>query len=97
MKVRIYQPAKTATQSGQAKTGYWVIAPEPQTGQNRDALLGWFSAGQPETQVQLRFNTYQDAVAHAKKCGWDYEIAPAYPRAFKPKSYAANFQRPIKP
>ncbi len=45
MKARIYQPAKTAMQSGQGKTQNWVLEFEATRRQQLDPLMGWPGAG----------------------------------------------------
>jgi hypothetical protein len=89
---RIYQPAKTAMQSGRAKTRHWVIDYEPPTPRVPDPLMGWSSAGDTLNQVRLRFDTQEEAIAFAQKHGLDYTVIPPHARSFKPKSYAENFR-----
>ncbi|HZB94186.1 MAG TPA: ETC complex I subunit [Stellaceae bacterium] len=89
---RIYQPAKTAMQSGRAQTDKWVLDYELPTQRRPDPLMGWISAGDTLNQVQLRFETLEEAVAYAQKHGLDYVVVPPHQRAFKPKAYADNFR-----
>ena len=53
MKVRIYRPAKTAMQSGVAKTKDWLLESEPAPKQI-DPLMGWTSSR--DTMQQVPFN-----------------------------------------
>jgi hypothetical protein len=89
---RIYKPAKTAMQSGRAKTGEWVLEFEPRAGKRADPLMGW--AGSPDTdgQVRLYFASQADAVAYAVRNDIAYEIAPAQSVRVRPKAYADNFK-----
>jgi hypothetical protein len=89
---RIYQPAKTAMQSGRAKTRYWVLDYGQATERRPDPLMGWISAGDTLNQVNLRFDTLEEAVAFAKKNGLDYAVIPTQQRRVAPKSYAENFR-----
>ncbi len=89
---QIYQPVKTAMQSGRAKTRHWVLDYEPATGRRPDPLMGWSSAGDTLNQVHLRFETLEEAVAFAQKHGLDYTVIPTHQRRFTPKSYAENFR-----
>ena len=90
-KARIYQPAKTAMQSGRSKTKKWVlefarasrVAPEP--------LMGWQSSSDTRRQIKLYFENIEDAVAFAKKCELDYVVKKPQRRSPKPKAYADNF------
>ncbi len=89
---RIYRPAKTAMQSGKAKTHAWVLDFEQATKRQPDPLMGWSSAGDTLNQVNLRFETLEEAVAFAEKRGLQYTVVPPHDRSFKPKSYADNFR-----
>ncbi len=50
--VRIYQPAKTAMQSGLANTRKWVLEFEPGAAKSIDPLMGW--TGSADTREQLK-------------------------------------------
>ena len=45
MAARIYKPAKTAMQSGTAKTREWVLDYEPEQPREIEPLMGWTSSG----------------------------------------------------
>ena len=89
---RIYQPAKTATQSGRAGTRQWVLDFEVATPRLPDPLMGWTSARDTLNQVSMRFETLEEAVAFAQKRGLEYTVIPTQERRFKPKAYADNFR-----
>ena len=91
MKARIYQPAKTAMQSGRAKTRQWVLEYEPTRRQQLDPLMGWPGAGDTLQQVQLKFDTLEEAVAYANRNGIAYNVQHTKQRILKPKAYADNF------
>ena len=91
-RVRIYQPAKTAMQSGTAKTRAWVLEYEPATPREPDPLMGWASANDTLNEVYLRFDTLETAVAFAKKRGLDYMVITPKARTIRPESYADNFR-----
>jgi hypothetical protein len=44
MRARIYQPARTAMQSGTAKTHQWVLEFTPASEREIDPLMGWTSS-----------------------------------------------------
>ena len=90
--VRIYRPAKTAMQSGRAKTRKWVLEYEPATRRDPDPLMGWSSAGDTLNEVLLRFDSLEEAVAFATKHGLAYTIIEPHARSPKVKSYADNFR-----
>jgi hypothetical protein len=64
MTARIYKPAKTAMQSGTAKTKEWMLDYEPEQPREIEPLMGWTSSGDMRQQVQLRFDTPEEAIAY---------------------------------
>src|SRR5260221_4909065 len=54
---RIYKPAKTAMQSGTAKTKEWVLDFEPEQAREIEPLMGWTSSADMGQQIRLRFDT----------------------------------------
>jgi NADH dehydrogenase ubiquinone Fe-S protein 4 len=91
-RVRIYKPAKGATQSGLARTHGWVLEYEPSTPQERERLMGWTSSRDTLRQLRLRFETLDEAVAYCKKHALDYVVEATHERRIRPKSYADNFR-----
>jgi hypothetical protein len=91
-RARILRPAKTAMQSGRAKTLKWVLEYEPASKREPDPLMGWSSARDTLNQVRLRFDTIEEAIAFASKEGLDYTIIEPHVRTPKAKSYADNFR-----
>jgi hypothetical protein len=94
MRVRIYQPARTAMQSGRAKTHQWLIAPELITARLPESLMGWVSAGDTLTELQdkLRFGSAEEAIIFAQRNGWEYYVEDPEERKIKPRSYLDNFK-----
>ena len=92
MHVRIYQRPKNAMQSGVAGTNVWVLDYEPADRRRADPLMGWIGSADTQTQVQLNFDTKEEAVAYAEKHGLTYEVELPHQLAFKPKAYADNFR-----
>jgi hypothetical protein len=91
MTARIYKPAKTAMQSGRAKTHLWVLDFDPKDAQHVDPLMGWAGSADTEGQVTLRFDTLDEAVAYAKKLGLDAAVTEPQVPTLKLKAYADNF------
>ena len=89
---RISRPSKTAMQSGRRQTRKWLLEFEPATRRDPDPLMGWSSARDTLNEVQLRFDSLDEAVAFANKHGLDYTIIEPQPRIPKVKSYADNFR-----
>jgi hypothetical protein len=93
MRARIYQPARTATSSGQAKTKHWVLEFAPQSPRSVDPLMGWTSSADTQAQVRLRFETKEGALAYAREHGLEVDLFE--PKKRKPniraRGYAENF------
>ena len=89
---RIYRPAKSAMQSGRAKSRKWVLDYEPASRRDPDPLMGWSSALDTLNQIQLRFDTLDEALAYTKKHGLEYTLTEPHERTPKAKSYADNFR-----
>jgi hypothetical protein len=92
MRARIHQPTKTAMQSGRALTKRWVLEYEPETPRLPDPLMGWTSSSDMRSQVLLEFDTRDEAVAYAEKCGIPYQVFEPHLPIPRPKSYADNFR-----
>ena len=54
--------------------------------------MGWASAEDTLNEVQLRFDTRDEAVAFADRLGLDYTVIAPHDAVEKPKSYADNFR-----
>jgi NADH dehydrogenase ubiquinone Fe-S protein 4 len=89
---RIYRPAKTAMQSGRAKTRKWLLEYEPASRREPDPLMGWASAEDTLNEVLLRFDTLEEAVAFAKRHALEYRLIEPHLPTAKAKSYADNFR-----
>ena len=93
MRARIYQPARTAMQSGTAKTQGWVLEFAPDTERVVDPLMGWTGSGDTQAQVKLSFDSREAAEAYAVEKQLDYTVAE--PQIRKPniraRGYGENF------
>lgn len=90
---RIYQPAKTAVQSGRFKTRYWLVEMEPASRKEADRLIGWVGSDDTEQQLRLQFPTREAAIAYCERRGLGYSVYEPERRLVRPKSYAENFTR----
>ena len=91
MTARIYRPAKTAMQSGHAKTKDWLLDYEPEEPRVVESLMGWTSSGDMKSQVRLSFASKEEAVAYAERHGIPYQVFEAEPAQRRGLSYADNF------
>ncbi|RYG00939.1 MAG: ETC complex I subunit [Caulobacteraceae bacterium] len=91
MIARIYQPAKSAMQSGKGKTKVWTLEFEPSSVRSPDALMGWQHTRDMDGQVRLKFDTREDAVAYcqAHKIAFEVVENPTPKRIIK--AYSDNF------
>jgi len=92
MRARIYRPARSAMQSGNARTKQWVLEYEPERPRDIDPLMGWTSSSDMRQQVQLEFDSVDEAVAYATRNGIAYDVFEPHSPAAKAKSYADNFR-----
>jgi hypothetical protein len=92
MTARIYKPARTAMQSGAARTKDWVLEYDPVSPREIDPLMGWTSSRDMQSQVRLAFATREEAVAYAERNGIPYRLEQPKPRATVRKAYADNFR-----
>ena len=91
MVARIYRPAKTAMQSGTAKTKEWVLDYEPEQPRQVEPLMGWTSSGDMRQQVRLNFDTAEEAIAYCERHGIPYQVSHAKPSTRRVIAYADNF------
>ena len=91
MTARIYQPTRSAMQAVQSRDD-WLLEYEPEKPREIEPLMGWTSSADMSSQVQLRFDTLEEAVAFAKKHGLEYTLIEPQARTPKTKSYADNFR-----
>jgi len=93
MRARIYRPARTAMQSGVAKTRQWVLEFSPAQARRIDPLMGWTSSADMDSQVKLHFDTREAAEAYAKAHGIDYQVIEPKTRRpnLRPAGYGENF------
>ncbi|MBT0958500.1 ETC complex I subunit [Alphaproteobacteria bacterium KMM 3653] len=93
MRARIYQPAKTAMQSGTAKTKGWVLEYVSESAREVDPLMGWTSSDDTQSQVRLRFDSKEAALDYAKGKGLEVTVTEPKPRKqnIRPGGYGENF------
>lgn len=90
--VRIFQPSRTAMQSGRRKTHQWQVQFERDAPQVPDPLMGWMGSSDTRPQLRLLFETREEAIAFAERNGLSYSVQEPRTAALRPKSYAENFR-----
>jgi NADH dehydrogenase len=93
MLAKIYQPARNAMTSGQAKTKTWVLEFSQAEARQIDPLMGWTSSGDMNSQVRLTFETKVAAIDYAVSKGIAYTVSEAQKRKQNVRSggYGDNF------
>ncbi len=94
MTARIYKPARTAMQSGQAKTKEWVLDYEPEQPRTVEPLMGWTSTSDMKQEVQLYFDTKEEAVAYCERNAIPHQVFETTPPVRQKISYSDNFAYP---
>ena len=93
MLARIYKPARSAMQSGYAKTRDWVLEFAPQKDKPVDPLMGWIGSSETVSQVRLNFDTKEEAIAYAERHGIPFQVHEPKSRGhvIRPGGYGDNF------
>jgi len=92
MTARIYRPAKSATQSGAAKSRRWLLEFEPSEPREIEPLMGWTSSGDMKSQVKLWFDTKEEALEYAERHSLAVRVEEPSLRTRKIQSYSDNFR-----
>ncbi len=91
MLARIYRPARSAMQSGQAASHFWVLEFEPAAAKVSDPLMGWTQTADMRGQIRLQFGSSDEAVAYAQGRGIPFELSQDTKKTRNIRAYADNF------
>lgn len=91
MVARIYKPSRNAMQSGTAKTKLWVLDYEPEEARLVEPLMGYTSSGDMKSQLRLRFDSKEEAIAYAERHGIAYQVQEPREPARRKIAYSDNF------
>jgi hypothetical protein len=91
MVARIYKPARTAMQSGAAKTKEWLLEYEPEVPRSVEPLMGWTASSDMKQQLRLHFASKEEAVAYCERHAIPYQLFEAKQPARRKIAYADNF------
>ena len=78
-------------QQGKANTRQWLVEQEQREPKSHDPLMGWISSRDTRSQIKLRFDSKDEAIAYCERQGLHYRVEDPKESAIRPKSYAANF------
>jgi hypothetical protein len=92
MLARIFKPARTAMQSGKAKTEHWLLVYEPETPLTVEPLMGYTSSSDMRRQVKLSFDSKDEAIAYAERHGIPFQVAVDNEPEPHLQSYSDNFR-----
>ena len=92
MLARIFKPARTAMQSGQAAAERWQLEYEPELPRSADPLMGYTSSADMRGQIRLDFDTREEAIAYAERNLIPYRVLESHEAAPKKLSYSDNFR-----
>ena len=88
---RIYRPAKTAMQSGKAKSRAWRLEFEPASARVPEPLMGWTATTDMDGQVRLSFYSKEEAIEYAERHGIAFRLHEPQEQPVIIKAYADNF------
>ncbi|MHA3914320.1 ETC complex I subunit [Halovulum sp. GXIMD14793] len=93
MPARLFKPAKTAMQSGVARTQDWVLEFPRSEAPERDTLMGWSGSGDTQKQVRIGFASKEEALDYAKRVGLAVSVQEPKSRkhVIRPGGYGDNF------
>jgi hypothetical protein len=89
---RIIEADRKTTQSGKAAAARWTLEFERSQAQRPDPLTGWNGSGDTRTQIRIGFPTAEDAIAYARKHGFEFHVIPSPKTSLKIQAYADNFR-----
>ncbi|WP_336294828.1 ETC complex I subunit [Bartonella sp. CB169] len=92
MVARIYSPAKTAMQSGRKNTGFWILQYEPLQAKMLEPLMGYTATSDMNSQIRIRFNNKEEAIAFAHKNAIPYRVEKTHRSIRRAVSYSDNFR-----
>ena len=92
MAARIYKPARSAMQSGAGKTKLWLLEYDPEKPREIEPVMGWTSSSDMRSQIHLRFDTAEEAVAYAQKHGIACRVEQPKAAVRTSQTYSDNFK-----
>jgi hypothetical protein len=93
MQAKIYQPAKSAMQSGVGNNKKWILDFINEKGSRFiEDILGWTASKDMNQEIRLTFNTKEEALKFADNHNIAYELIEPHERKIVKKSYAENFK-----
>eukprot|EP00043_Microstomoeca_roanoka_P002845 m.40933 g.40933 ORF g.40933 m.40933 type:complete len:187 (-) comp11764_c0_seq2:155-715(-) len=88
--VRITIPTRNVMQSGESKLNRWTITWDTKE-RWENPLMGWASTADPLSNMEVRFDSKEDAIAYCERNGWSYYVHEPERRRRMKKNYGNNF------
>ncbi len=79
-------------QSGRGKSDLWILEYDVAVTRGPEPLNGWTSSNSTLEQVQIKFQTADQARKFAEEKGLDYLIRTNSTRKVRPRNYQDNFK-----
>ncbi len=79
-------------QSGKARVDEWVLEFEQSEARSADPLMGWTGSGDTQAQIQLTFESKDEAKSYADKYGIAARVHSTPAKKLKLQAYADNFR-----
>ena len=92
MSAKIYRPAKTAMQSGKAKSHIWHLEYDPEVPRTIDPVMGYTSSADMKSQIHMTFATVEEAVTYAEKHDIVYRVIEPKDAKRRKVAYSDNFR-----
>ena len=92
MVARIFRPAKTAMQSGKAKSDNWTLEYEPESPRQVEPLMGYTSSADMKSQIRLTFASREEAIEYAERKSIAYRVIEPHDAKRRVLSYSDNFR-----
>ncbi len=88
---RIYKPTRNAMQSGTARQR-WLLQFDAARAREIDPLMGWTSSADTRQQLQLWFDTKEEAIEYATREGIPFRVEEPNESRRRLMSYSDNFK-----
>ena len=88
MSVKIYIPTKNAMQSGKGSLKTWHLKFENEDTRYVEPIMGWTGNADTKSQINLKFDSKDDAIKYAKRNGLDYKVVEPKKPTLKMQSYS---------
>lgn len=78
-------------QSGQNKTGFWILEFEADSARKIEPLMGYTSSSDMNSQIRMKFDSQEAAISYAQRSGIAYHVVQPKKAKRRAMTYAENF------